>query len=575
MFCIKFKPYRYIILLVIFLNLFHFTSYAQFSKSKETISSGLYVFIVNTTWRTENSITKFQIGVLDSDTVFYNLLIKKYEGVKIKRKPSIILHFSKIEDIKSTQVLYVGRMFNKYIGEISKVIEGNNTLLITNICGDDKYRMIDFNGILRKKLFEVNEENIEKAGLKLSQQFIEFAEGRIGWQELYIHSESLLDRERDIVNTQLNTINKRQNIINCQMDTIKKVQHTVINQSNEIFKQNQILKMQRLILVLLGLILILVLVFLFFIFRSYHQKKEANRTITQKNIEIAQAYEEILAQRDEIEAQRDMVITQKKQIENIYQELTDSIRYASLIQTAVLPNNQKIKEIIPNDNFILYKPKNIVSGDFFFIEKYKNRSFIAVGDCTGHGVPGAFMSMLSMGFLKEIVYNQPLIQADQVLNHLRTKIISALQQKGLESELKDGMDLSLLIIDNDTSQCHWAGAYISLYMYSVLEQKLVEIKPDKQPIAIYPEMQEFTNHEISLQRGDVLYLFTDGIVDQFGGPIGKKFMYKQFRELLFANSPKPMYEQYQIIRNAIEKWRTSYDIEYEQTDDITVLGLKM
>jgi serine phosphatase RsbU (regulator of sigma subunit) len=578
----KFKHTKYLLPLIFFLNLFHPASYAQFSKSKETISSGIYVFIKNTTWKNENVLTNFQVGVLDIDTSFYNLLVKKYKGAKVRRKPLIILHFSKVEDIKATQVLYVGKTFNKHIKKISTAIADNNTLLITNICGDDKYRMIDFSSILRKKLFEVNQDNLEKAGLKLSQQLKEFADGKIGWQELYIRSESMLEEERNIVNAQVSTINKRQHIINQQTDSIRKVQHTVINQSikideqqTEIFKQNQILKMQRLTLILLVLILILTSGMLFFIFRGYHQKKEANRIITHKNMEITQAYEEIQAQRDEIEAQRDMVVTQKQQIESMYQELTDSIRYASLIQKAVLPNNQTTKETILNDYFILYKPKNIVSGDFYFIEKYKDRSIVAVGDCTGHGVPGAFMSMLSIGFLKEIVYNQPQIDAAHLLNHLRAKIISALQQKGLEGELKDGMDISLVIIENDTFQCHWAGAYIPLYMYSSVEQKLIEIKPNKQPIAIHPQMQDFTNHKIHLNHGDTLYLFTDGFADQFGGPIGKKFMYRQFRELLLDNSQKPLYEQHLTIENAIERWRTSYNVQYEQTDDITVLGLKI
>jgi len=270
-----------------------------------------------------------------------------------------------------------------------------------------------------------------------------------------------------------------------------------------------------------------------------------------------------------------LVTKQKERIENIHLELTDSIHYAHHIQNAVLPNEQNIRENVPGDYFVLFKPKNIVSGDFFFVENRKNWTVVAVADCTGHGVPGALVSMLCISLLHQIVQKQEVMQANLILNELRKKVIESLQQKGAQVIQKDGMDISLLLINRETLECHWAGANNPLYMISSQNKELLEIVPDKRPIGIYPNMNEFTNHEIKTQAGDTLYLFTDGYADQFGGPNGKKFLYKQFKEILTENSHKTMLEQNDILESVIESWKTNHHLAHEQVDDITVLGIKL
>ena len=350
---------------------------------------------------------------------------------------------------------------------------------------------------------------------------------------------------------------------------------------------------------------IIILVFSIFLYRLFVQKKMANAI-------LAQQKEEISAQRDEIETQRDLVTEQKDHIEEIHKEVTDSINYAKRIQEAVLPVSVAARSVM-GDHFVLFKPKDIVSGDFYWTTKINNWLIVAVADCTGHGVPGAFMSMLGISFLNEIVNKKEITKANQVLNQLRAEIINALQQKGEQGEQKDGMDISLVVIKNhETSpksqipsseqtsdvlktsevfEAQWAGANNPLWIVRAVTQSsgllvepevrdtettnqrivLQEVKPDKQPIAIHIEMKDFTNHEIQLSKGDTIYLSSDGYEDQFGGEKGKKFLSKNLKQLLQDNCDKPMDEQRNILDTTFENWKG----EHEQIDDVTLLGIRI
>ncbi|MBI5219544.1 MAG: tetratricopeptide repeat protein [Bacteroidia bacterium] len=379
---------------------------------------------------------------------------------------------------------------------------------------------------------------------------------------------------------------------------------------------------------------VLMLVLSVVIFKSYRDKKKANillaeqkHEIEEKNEELNQQNAEIAAQRDEIEAQRDLVTKQKEEIELIHSELKDSIYYAERIQKAVLPDLKDILSLKSQDSssktqdplefgarnlefeaFILFRPKDIVSGDFYWMAKRNNWLLIAVADCTGHGVPGAFMSMLGISFLNEIIAKEEIQTASHVLDELRKYVIHSLQQKGILGEQKDGMDMAFVAIDLNpqTSQvslgsepgktsevytAQFAGANNPLYIVSSLmfdvsssennlklqtsNLKLHEVKPDKMPVAIHENMQPFTNHIIQLQKGDTIYLMSDGYADQFGGPKGRKFYEKQLKEILFVNSHLSMVEQKEIIDKTIEDWKNKHDTKYEQTDDITIVGVKI
>jgi len=355
--------------------------------------------------------------------------------------------------------------------------------------------------------------------------------------------------------------------------------------NTELLKRNIEVRKQRAIIYSFIIGFIIIVLFTIIIYRLYRQKMIAN-------IILAQQKEEISAQRDEIETQRDLVTNQKEHIEEIHKEVTDSINYAKRIQDAVLPVSENARTVL-GEHFILFKPKDIVSGDFYWITKINNWLIVTVADCTGHGVPGAFMSMLGISFLNEIVRKQEINQANEVLNELRKEIINALQQKGKLGEQKDGMDISLIAINTETFECQWAGANNPLYVIGRSETskqsvagisslivrnndvELYEIKADKMPIAIYEKMDKFTMHNIQLKKGDIIYLFGDGYQDQFGGAEGKKFMSKKFKELLLQISDKPMTEQYAILDQTITNWTTGFGKKYPQTDDITVMGIKI
>ncbi|MFH2095433.1 MAG: SpoIIE family protein phosphatase, partial [Bacteroidota bacterium] len=327
--------------------------------------------------------------------------------------------------------------------------------------------------------------------------------------------------------------------------------------------------------------LIIVLVFSVILFRMFRQKRKANIMLATQNEEIRQQKEEISAQRDEIEAQRDTVIKQKDHIEEQKNEIEDSIRYAKRIQTAVLPAEEYAGSIL-GDHFIIFRPKDVVSGDFYWAMKADHQLIVTVADCTGHGVPGAFMSMLGVSFLNEIVRKKDMLNASAILNNLRSSVIEALKQTGEEGTQKDGMDMSLAIINTKNKQCHWAGANNPLWIIRSKENEAIdtedwveELKPDKMPVAVHVRMEDFTNHQLQLNAGDKIYLFSDGFSDQFGGPSGKKFLNKKFRRLVAETSLLPMKEQCYKIEQVLDDWMNNQGKKYEQVDDITVVGLKI
>ena len=329
---------------------------------------------------------------------------------------------------------------------------------------------------------------------------------------------------------------------------------------------------------------LLVLIFLGYIYKLLKAKQKINtkleahqNTILEKNEELNQLVEEVTAQKDEIEMQREKLI-------DINSDITQSIAYAEQIQNSILPSNDILDSCL-SDNFILFKPKDIVSGDFYWFTQIDNKLILTVVDCTGHGVPGAFMSMLGASLLREIIIKEKISSPDKILNNLRTEVISALQQKGTIGEQKDGMDMALITIDLDTYEMQYAGANNPIYIVSkykpithqefqtldVFGYNFYEIKPDKMPISYFVRMNSFTTKTIQLQKGDSIYLFSDGYPDQFGGAKNRKFKYKPFKELLINNVSKPMYEQKTILEKALSDWQGSNS----QVDDITIIGLRL
>jgi serine phosphatase RsbU (regulator of sigma subunit)/ligand-binding sensor domain-containing protein len=303
-------------------------------------------------------------------------------------------------------------------------------------------------------------------------------------------------------------------------------------------------------------------IFLFYVsLKLYTRKLEADKKRLEGIVEERTA--EVVRQKDEI-------LEKNIEIEHINKDITDSIRYAKRIQHALLPSEDIIK--VPSiEIFIYFRPKDIVSGDFYFLRAVERANIIiaAAADCTGHGVPGAFMSMLGMSFLNEIVTKSEVQHSDEVLNYLRDNIIKSLNQSGKEGETKDGMDISLVAIDYDKKTLEFSGANNPLYI--IRDNELTEYKGDKMPIGLHDRMDVPFNREVlQMQTGDVVYLFSDGFPDQFGGDKGKKYMYKKMKEYFVSIHQLPLSEQRELIDQEGINWRNGM----EQIDDQIIMGIK-
>jgi len=238
-----------------------------------------------------------------------------------------------------------------------------------------------------------------------------------------------------------------------------------------------------------------------------------------------------------------------------FQEITSSIVYASRIQMAMLPEDHHFRNSF-SDYFIIFNPRDIVSGDFYWIGEDEKHVFFTVADCTGHGVPGAFMSTLGISTLDEIITNNPDLKANAVLNLLREKIKMALHQTGKQGEANDGMDVAFCILHKDRKTLEFSVAYYSLFLFQ--KGEFTEYRADRMPIGIYyGEKESFTNYEIDVQKGDTIYIFSDGFADQFGGPKKTKYMKYNLKKLLSEIHYKPMAEQQTILKDEFEKWKGS------------------
>jgi serine phosphatase RsbU (regulator of sigma subunit) len=301
---------------------------------------------------------------------------------------------------------------------------------------------------------------------------------------------------------------------------------------------------QRVILYSLGLGFLALLVFAVFILRSYNQKKKINSQLEEVN-----------------------ALIQEKN-----KSITDSINYAKRIQKAILPSPKAVRHLLP-DSFVFLKPKDIVSGDFYWIDKTPGGKvlFTAV-DCTGHGVPGAMVSVVGHNNLNRCLKEFHLEQPAQILDKLNDLVKETFENS--DDEVKDGMDMALCSYDPTTHVLEYAGANNPLLVFRIgaAEGEVVlELKADKQPIGNYSFRKAFTNHRLQLQKGDCIYIFSDGYADQFGGEKGKKFKYKKLQSLLLSVRHEPMEKQEQILLDTFEVWRS----QLEQVDDVLVIGLRV
>lgn len=273
------------------------------------------------------------------------------------------------------------------------------------------------------------------------------------------------------------------------------------------------------------------------------------------------------------------IVDQKQELEHKNKEIVDSINYAQRIQRSLLASEHLLNKNLKN-YFVFFQPKDIVSGDFYWGAELSDGRFVLVtADSTGHGVPGAIMSMLNISCLNEAIEAQKLTQPKDILNYTRGRIIQHLSNDGSEQGGKDGMDCSLISFDLENNKFIYSAANNPVWI--VRQNELVELKPDKMPVGRHDrDSESFSQHEFELQKGDVVYTLTDGMPDQFGGPKGKKFMYKQLKELLVSISHLPMPEQKELLSSALNNWKSFVDEQghsqlLEQVDDVLIIGVRI
>jgi serine phosphatase RsbU (regulator of sigma subunit) len=288
--------------------------------------------------------------------------------------------------------------------------------------------------------------------------------------------------------------------------------------------------------------------------RSFIRKKKDN--------------EKINAQKEEVEVQKRKIELQHLKLTNTHREISDSINYAKRIQAAILPTKEALAQVLVKE-FVIFEPKDIVSGDFYWLEETENEIFIAVADCTGHGVPGAMVSVVCHNALNRAVREFNLSKPAEILDKTKELVIETFKSKS--EFVRDGMDISFCKLTKDTHKIEWAGANNPLYIFRKGGKAVEIIPPNKQSVGVSDHGEKFNNHQIELKDGDRIYLFTDGYVDQFGGEKGKKFKHARLRDLIVKYSSTAIYDQKDIFLKEFHDWKR----ELEQIDDVCVIGIEL
>ena len=389
------------------------------------------------------------------------------------------------------------------------------------------------------------------------------------FEKAYLNQSNYITIKDSMINE---TNHKQITEIETKYQTEKKQKEILfLNQQSElnelkIKKNEKEIQFQRIInyIILIGFVLILFIALL--LYKQYIDKKTVNLKLEIQN-------KEINFQKEEVEIQKNIAIQQRDQITEQKKHITDSILYAQKIQNAILPHSKCIQNFFCN-NFIFYKPKDIVSGDFYWFSsaaKDTNKIIIAAIDCTGHGVPGAFMSIVAYNLLKQAINEQKLSNPATILNALSETLYNTLQLSDDENIIMDSMDISICVINKQTYQLEYSGANNPIYI--IRNRELIELKADKHSIgeSFTENFIGFKNNKYQLQNNDTIYMFSDGYVDQFGGPNRKKFLSRQFKKYLIELQDFTMQQQ----KEKLEKTLTDWQGNIEQYDDIMVIGLKI
>ena len=357
--------------------------------------------------------------------------------------------------------------------------------------------------------------------------------------------------------------------------------HSILKDSELMVVEKEKNSKTRLAYFFMGAFGVTLLVLVLFIY-TLKNKQRVNNELGHQQLEVERQKQELIEQRDEIEIQKNLVIYQRDRIINMLTDLGESIDYAKKIQQAILPSTPVLQHYFA-DYFIVYQPKESVGGDFYWVGNCGNQIGFAAADSTGHGVPGGFMSMLGISMINDMITRESVKTPSTILSALRQNIINALGQKGREEDSYDGMDIALCTYDKNSQVLTYAGANLPILISTseVVEPSekiavhydgLIELKPDRMPVSYFDRMDSFNEIKFKINKGDTIYLFSDGFMDQFGGEHSKKFGHTAFRSLINSIKGLPLNQQKQVIWTTLEKWKGESE---NQTDDILVMGIRL
>lgn len=564
------------------------TQSAKDKKSAQLKTAYIYQFTRYVYWPNEAQMKEFVICVMSSEAL-HNQLKGLQNIAKFRNRiPIRVVYCKTVNDIKPCQMLIVDGSRNDNFWSMYAKIRGKSVLMVAENLLDYKKSMISFAESGGHIKYIINKPKLEEANLEVREALYSAALVKEGeWKSIFDKLESFvksgdvsvdkndikqilskyknLEEEKkakeQMIAQMEDTLRVKTQILNAKMEEYnrvsEKVQEQVAKQKEldrevqekraEISAMEGTIGKQKNVISIIAILSAIGVILLLFSIRSNNQRRKANKLLS--------------AQKNEIEKQKHLVDEKQK-------EILDSINYAKRIQTALMANSKLLSDNLA-EHFVLFKPKDIVAGDFFWATKLADSFMYITADSTGHGVPGAFMSLLNISKLNDVI-NQKITRPDLVLNEVKTRIIKALNPEGSSEESKDGMDAILCRLDVTNMRLQYAAANNSFCI--IRNKQIITCKADKMPVGkSHDDASLFTFNEILLEKGDMIYTFTDGYGDQFGGPEGKKFKHKQLREIFVEVSELPINQQFEIINKRFEDWKGAL----EQVDDVLVIGVRV
>jgi serine phosphatase RsbU (regulator of sigma subunit) len=575
--------------------MFYFPLLAQVNKKADdqrAMLKAAYVFQFTkyVYWPYEDKMKEFVICVMSSEQ-----LAKQLNAVATKVKfrnriPIRVINCKSVDDIKGCQMLVVDGSRSDNFWSMYAKIRGKGVLMVAENLVDYKKSIISFTEVDHKIRFIINKTKMEESNLVVNQHLYNSAITKEGeWKSIFDKFKSLIESNESEVRVDRSDIkqmvsmyknleeekkeketmiNQMEDSLKVKMEILKAKMHEYDQVSKRIQEQKDLMRKQdekiavkemeiknregtigaqKNVISIIAILSAVGIILLLFTIRSNNQRRKANKLLSE--------------QKNEIEKQKHLVDEKQK-------EILDSINYAKRIQTALMANDKMLSDNL-KEHFVLFKPKDIVAGDFYWAARLPDSFIYITADSTGHGVPGAFMSLLNISKLNDAI-NQKITRPDLVLNEVKSGIIRALNPEGSSEESKDGMDAILCKVDFKNLKLQFAAANNSFCI--IRNETIINCKADKMPVGkSHDDSSVFTYNEVNLEKGDMIYTFTDGYGDQFGGPEGKKFMHKQLRNIFTKVAHLSVEEQKEILYKRFNEWKGTL----EQVDDVLIIGVRV